>query len=196
LPREPFLELIEANRRDQRVRRYATWSELQDYCALSANPVGRLVLHLFGSATPDRVELSDLICTALQLVEHCQDLAEDLARGRLYLPAEDLDRFGCGERHLRAASAGPELRQLLRFEMRRARALLRRGEPLLGRLRGWHRLAVAGFAAGGHAAVDAIERHDFDVLSASPRPRRRDLMRHLLGLLWRASGSRCGVRLG
>ena len=95
MPREPFVRLIEANRVDQRVSRYETWEQLRGYCELSANPVGELVLGVFGQATPARVALSDEICTALQLIEHCQDVAEDLARGRVYLPAEDLARFGC-----------------------------------------------------------------------------------------------------
>ena len=84
------MRLIEANRLDQRVSRYETWEQLRDYCALSANPVGELVLGVLDLATPARIALSDSICTALQLAEHCQDVAEDLARGRVYLPAEDL----------------------------------------------------------------------------------------------------------
>jgi squalene synthase HpnC len=182
-PEAPFRQLIEANRRDQRVSRYATWSELRDYCALSANPVGRLVLCVFGAATPDRFPASDAICTALQLVEHCQDVAEDLARGRLYLPAEDLARFGCEERDLRAPAASPAVRALLRFEVERARALLDLGAPLVRTLAGRPRLAIAGFIAGGRAAADAIERRGFDVLGGSPRPRRRDLLRRLVTAL-------------
>src|SRR5205823_12115026 len=94
LPRQPFLRLIEANRRDQLTKTYATFDELLGYCDLSANPVGELVLHVFRAATPERIELSDRVCTALQLVEHWQDVAEDCRRGRIYLPAEDLERFG------------------------------------------------------------------------------------------------------
>ena len=105
LPREPFLRLIEANRVDQRVARYDTWEQLLGYCHLSADPVGELVLGVFGAATPERVALSDRICTALQLAEHWQDVAEDLRAGRIYLPAEDLARFGCTERRPRAAAA-------------------------------------------------------------------------------------------
>ena len=180
LPEPPFRRLIEANRRDQRVSRYATWAELRGYCALSANPVGHLVLHVFGVATFERFPASDAVCTALQLVEHCQDVAEDLARGRLYLPAEDLARFDCQERDLCAPAAGPGVRGLLRFEVGRARALLDRGAPLVRTLRGRARVAIAGFVAGGHAAADAIERRGFDVLGGAPRPRRRDLLRRLV----------------
>lgn len=102
---EPFLGLIEANRQDQKVRRYATYGELAAYCELSANPVGRLVLALTGTTSPERVRLSDAVCTALQIVEHLQDVAEDLGRDRIYLPAEDMDRFRVTEADLARPSA-------------------------------------------------------------------------------------------
>ena len=169
LPREPFVRLIEANRMDQRVSRYETWEQLRAYCELSANPVGELVLGVFGQATPSRVRLSNDICTALQLTEHCQDVAEDLARERVYLPAEDLARFGCTLADLSDAHAGGPLRETLAFEGARARELFARGAPLIGELRGVRaRLAVAAFVAGGRAALDAIERADYDVLAGSP----------------------------
>lgn len=183
LPDAPFRRLIEANRRDQRVRRYPTFEALRGYCELSATPVGHLVLHVFGAATPDRIDLSDRICTALQLAEHWQDVAEDLARGRVYLPAEDLTRFACTEDHLRAAVACPAVRELMYFEVERARSLLRAGAPLLDALAGRARLAVAGFIAGGHAALDGIGRCGYDVLGRTPRTRRRDVARHLLRLV-------------
>jgi squalene synthase HpnC len=183
LPELPFRRLIEANRRDQRVSRYATWEALRAYCELSANPIGRLVLHVFGAATAERFAASDAICTALQLIEHCQDVAEDLARGRLYLPAEDLARFGCREENLREPVADARVRALLAFEVARARELFEAGAPLVRSLRGRARLAVAGFVAGGRAAADAIERRGFDVLAAAPRPRRRDFLRRLPGAL-------------
>jgi squalene synthase HpnC len=186
LPREPFLALIEANRVDQRVARYETWEQLLGYCELSANPVGELVLGVFGRATPERVELSGSICTALQLAEHWQDVAEDYARGRIYLPAEDRARFGCEESELapghqgrkrgRGERGGGErggaswrLRGLLAFEVARTRELLTRGLPLIATLRGRERIAVAAFAAGAAAALDAIERAGYDVLAGAPR---------------------------
>jgi phytoene synthase len=168
LPREPFLRLIEANRMDQRVSRYATWEELRAYCALSADPVGELVLRVLGSASTERIALSDSICTALQLIEHSQDVAEDLARGRVYLPREDLERFGCSIDELGAAHAGEPLRGALAFEAARARGLLEQGAPLIWQLHGRARLALAGFVAGGHAALDAIERAGYDVLPGPP----------------------------
>ena len=169
LAREPFARLIEANRVDQRVSRYETWAQLRAYCALSADPVGEIVLGVLGLATPARIALSDSICTALQLTEHCQDVAEDLARGRIYLPAEDMRRFGCAEADLAAAHASEPLREVLAFEVARARALLAEGAPLIAQLQGRPKLAVAAFAAGGRAALDAIERARYDVLAGPPR---------------------------
>ena len=170
LPREPFARLIEANRVDQRVGSYDTWEQLRGYCALSANPVGELVLHVFDAATPARVRRSDAICTALQLAEHCQDVAEDLRRGRVYLPAEDLRRFGCNAADLHAEHASPGIAAVLAFEVGRARALLAQGAPLIDELEGLReRLAVAAFVAGGQAALEAIERAGFDVLAGARR---------------------------
>ncbi|HXB16170.1 MAG TPA: squalene synthase HpnC [Solirubrobacteraceae bacterium] len=169
LGREPFARLIEANRTDQRRDRYGTWEELRAYCALSADPVGEIVLGIFGHAEPELISLSDDICTALQLAEHCQDVGEDLTRGRIYLPREDLERFGCREQDLHEPHASSELRGVLAFEVERGRGLMRAGLPLLARLRGRPRLAVAAFAAGGRAAFDAIERAGFDVLPGPPR---------------------------
>ncbi len=186
LPRDLFARLIEANRRDQRVRRYPTYHDLLDYCSLSANPVGRLVLHVFDAVTPDRCVLADSICTALQIVEHCQDVGEDLDRGRIYLPLEDLERFACREADLRIVPARACVRELIGFEVARARQLLRAGEPLLHSLRGWARIAVAGYVAGGHAAADAIVRTGGDVLAQRTRGRRRDRLRWTAELVWKA----------
>ena len=173
LPRGPFLRLVEANRRDQWTRAYATFDELLEYCGLSANPVGELVLHVFGAATPERIALSDRICTALQLVEHWQDVREDFQRGRIYLPAEDLERFGVHANDLGRQTASARLRRLLEFEVGRARRLLDEGEPLVGQLRGRARIAVAGYVGGGRAALDAIVAADHDVLPGAPRANRR-----------------------
>jgi squalene synthase HpnC len=176
LAREPFVRLIEANRLDQRVERYATWEQLRAYCTLSANPVGELVLAVLGLATPARVALSDSICTGLQLVEHCQDVAEDLRAGRVYLPGEDLARFGCSEELLGRAHAEPPLRHLLAFEVDRARELFDAGAPLIGQVHGRARLALAGFLGGGRATATAIERAGYDVLAGPPRAGRTRLL--------------------
>ena len=183
LDAEPFRRLLAANRLDQERSRYATWGELEGYCALSANPVGELVLHVFGALTPERLRRSDAVCTGLQLVEHLQDVGEDLARGRIYLPREDLDRFGVGEDDLRAPSPGERARRLLAFEAERARGLLAEGVPLVASLRGRARLAVAGYVAGGRAALAAVERSGFDVLARSPRAGRARLALELVRVL-------------
>lgn len=169
LPRSAFLRLIEANRLDQRRRDYETYDELLAYCDLSANPVGELVLHVFGAATADRIALSDRVCTALQLIEHWQDVREDAQNGRIYLPAEDRRRFGVEPADLTRDRAGEALRALLAFETSRADELLTEGARLVGRLTGRARLAVAGYVAGGRATISAIERAGFDVLASVPR---------------------------
>ena len=173
IPEQPFLDLIQANRQDQAVTRYESFTGLLGYCKLSANPVGRIVLHVFGVATPRRGELSDLVCTALQLAEHWQDVAEDLRAGRIYLPAEDMDRFGVTENDLAASSATAGVRELIAFETGRARDLLDQGAPIVGTLRGAARAAVAGYVAGGRAALAAIAASGHDVLAATPRPGKR-----------------------
>ena len=166
-PREAFFRLVEANRQDQLVTRYATYDALAAYCHLSADPVGRLVLAAFGVADETAGQLSDAVCTGLQLVEHWQDVAEDRRAGRVYLPGEDLDRFGVAEADLDAPSASPALRRLMAFEAARARRLLVDGAPLVGRLRGRAALAVAGFVGGGLAQLDAMAAAGYDVLGVT-----------------------------
>ncbi|MFG3102466.1 squalene synthase HpnC [Streptomyces sp. NPDC048182] len=175
----PFRGLIAANRQDQVVRRYETYDDLLAYCELSANPVGRLVLAVTGTATPERIRRSDAICTALQIVEHLQDVAEDLARDRIYLPAEDLKRFRVQEADLAAPSANASVRALIAFEAQRALDLLNEGAPLVGSVNGRLRLLLAGFLAGGRAAVRAIAAADYDVLPGPPKPGKRRLLREL-----------------
>jgi squalene synthase HpnC len=183
MPRGPFLRLIEANRRDQRVATYETYDELADYCDLSANPVGELVLHVFDAATPDRVALSDRVCTALQLVEHWQDVAEDFARGRTYLPAEDLRLFDVRAEELGARVASTNVKRLLAFEVDRARKLLASGAPLVRRLRGRARFAVAGYVGGGRANLDAIVAAGYDVLAGPPKASSTAMLRATLAAL-------------
>ncbi|HEY9369809.1 squalene synthase HpnC [Streptomyces sp.] len=182
----PFLGLIEANRQDQVVRRYETYDDLVAYCELSANPVGRLVLAITGTATPERLRRSDAICTALQIVEHLQDVAEDLGRDRIYLPAEDMKRFCVTEADLAEPTASASVRSLIAFEAERARALLDDGAPLVGSVRGRLRLLLAGFTGGGHAALDAIAAAGFDVLPGPPKATRPGLVRAAGGVLRRA----------
>jgi squalene synthase HpnC len=180
VPQQVFADLIRANRQDQVVTRYPAFSDLAGYCELSANPVGRIVLYVFGVATPERMLLSDRVCTALQLAEHWQDVAEDYQAGRIYLPSEDMQRFGCAESDLAAPSAGPHLRALMAFEVERAGRLLDEGAPLVGNLHGSARVAVAGYVAGGRAALAAITAAGHDVLRATHKPRRGRLAREML----------------
>lgn len=185
IPMQPFLDLIEANRQDQVVTRYQTADGLLGYCRLSANPVGRIVLYVFNKSSPERAELSDCICSGLQLAEHWQDVAEDYADGRIYLPAADMAEHGCAEQDLAEPHASPRLKELMAFEVGRARALLDAGAPLVGTLSGTARLAVAGYLAGGRAALAAIEAADYDVLAATPRPSKARTLAELTSALVR-----------
>jgi squalene synthase HpnC len=184
---QPFLGLIAANRQDQLVGRYETYDDLLAYCELSANPVGRLVLAVTGTSTPERIRRSDAICTALQIVEHLQDVSEDLGRDRIYLPAADMKRFHVQEADLSANSAGASVRALVAFEARRARDLLNEGAPLVGSVHGRLRLLLAGFVAGGRAALGAIAAADHDVLPGPPKPGRFRLLREV-GVTLRGEG--------
>jgi squalene synthase HpnC len=202
LPTEPLLDLVEANRQDQTVKRYETFDDLLGYCRLSANPVGRMVLAIFGVATPQRTAWSDDICTALQLVEHWQDVAEDAIVGRAYLPLEDMARFGVSveelvpphvsyvDRGKRGAPGGASeaSRALVAFESARARKMLDAGTPLIASLPGRLRVAVAGFVAGGHAALDALAALDFDVYADTAQPTPTRFASHLGRLLVGAWG--------
>ncbi|HET6964896.1 MAG TPA: squalene synthase HpnC [Acidimicrobiales bacterium] len=181
LDSRPLFDLIEANRQDQAVHSYLTFEDLVGYCRLSANPVGRLVLGAFGYQDERRCALSDAVCTGLQLVEHWQDVREDALAGRVYLPGEDLDRFGVDAAVLGQEPPAPqELKALMAFEVYRARLWLDRGAPLVGALHGRARVAVAGFVAGGRVALDGIARRDFDVLSPPSRPRATAIARQML----------------
>ncbi|MET9600084.1 MULTISPECIES: squalene synthase HpnC [unclassified Streptomyces] len=180
---EPFLGLIEANRQDQYVARYGTYADLLGYCELSANPVGRLVLSLTGTSTPERIRRSDAVCTALQIVEHVQDVAEDLGRDRIYLPAEDMHRFHVTEAELAAPTAGASVRSLIAFECDRARELLNEGTPLVGSVHGRLRLLLAGFVGGGRAALRAVTAAGFDVLPGPPKPTKSGLLREVAAVL-------------
>ena len=167
LDREPFDQLLAANRLDQHKARYEDFDELLEYCVLSANPVGHLVLAVFEAATPERLVASDEVCSGLQVLEHLQDVAEDAAMGRVYLPADDMERFGVTADDLQAPVAAAGLRGLVAYEASRARAMLGSGRGLVASLKGSARLAVAGFVAGGLAGLDALEAAGFEVLGGT-----------------------------
>lgn len=183
VPEQPFQDLVEANLVDQRVTGYASFDDLLGYCRLSADPVGRIVLGLLGRRDAATTVLSDRICTALQLLEHWQDVGEDRRAGRVYLPAEDLGAFGVPVDDLDRPVASDRLRRLIRYETERAACLLESGVPLVRALHGWGRVAVAGYVAGGRATVTALRRSSGDVLSAPARPRRPDVATELAALL-------------
>jgi squalene synthase HpnC len=187
LPLDPFRKLIEANRRDQIVARYATYDDLLAYCELSANPIGEIVLRIVDAATPARLRWSNDVCTGLQIVEHLQDVGEDAHRGRVYLPAEDLERFGCSQAAVLASSADRALREVVLLETDRAQELLGSAIPLTASLRGRVRLGVAAFAAGGLAVVDAVRRAHGDTLAVSCRPRRGVVVGQWIATLWAAA---------
>lgn len=170
LPRQALRDLVAANRLDQVRTVYQTYDQVLGSCELSANPVGRLVLAVFGAATAERVALADDVCTGLQLAEHLQDVGEDARRGRIYLAEEDRLRWGCHEADLRGPTAGPALRGVVATYTARARQLLLSAVPLVASLSGRHRLALAAFAAGGLAALDAVEAAAYDVLGMACRP--------------------------
>ena len=168
MPEELFRKLIEANRMDQGTGRFETYADVLHYCDHSANPVGRMVLHVLGEATEENVRLSDATCTALQLANFWQDVARDYAMGRIYIPLEDVRAFGCTEEQLANGVADRAFRDLMRFEVDRAQALFEEGLPLAARLSGRARLAIALFSKGGMRVLDAIRRQDYDVLRERP----------------------------
>ncbi|MGH3302988.1 MAG: squalene synthase HpnC [Streptosporangiaceae bacterium] len=170
IPMQPFRDLIAANEQDQVVFRYQTFDDLLGYCQLSANPVGQIVLYVFGCYTPERADLSDAVCSALQVIEHLQDVAEDFRAGRVYLPLDDLRSHGCSEQDLAGTATSSQLRGLIAAEAGRAAELLAAGAPLVGQLRGAARVAVAGYLAGGRAALAALARARYDVLAVTPGP--------------------------
>jgi squalene synthase HpnC len=177
LPREPFLRLIECNRQDQRVSGYETWADLKQYCTLSADPVGRLVLGLLRRADDaELVAASDDVCTGLQLVNFLQDVPRDLELGRVYLPAEDRRRFAVTV----LDRPNAPLTALLRFEADRARGLLAAGQTLRERIGGRIGRGVGLFARGGLAALAALEDAGWDIFTQRPRPSRLRLAREAL----------------
>src|SRR5580765_3313367 len=177
LPREPFDRLIEANRMDQRISEYETWADLKHYCAHSADPCGRLVLGVLRRLDDaEAVELSDDVCTGLQLVNFLQDVPRDVALGRVYLPTEDRKRFEVTQ----LDRPNEPLRRLLEFEADRARGLLAGGKVLRERIGGRLGRAVGLFARGGLAALDVLEEAGWDVFTHRPRPSRLRLAREAL----------------
>ncbi len=179
IPRQPFADLLTAFRQDQRVSRYETFDDVLGYCHYSANPVGRLVLYACGYRDEERQQLSDYTCSALQLANFWQDVAVDYGKGRIYLPLEDLRRFGVSENEIADRRATPQFRELMRFEVDRARQWFYKGLPLAGKVDRELAIDIELFSRGGLAILDAIERQGYDVLRRRPvisKPRKLGLV--------------------
>jgi squalene synthase HpnC len=168
IPKEPFADLLVAFRRDQVVTRYATMEEVLEYCHYSANPVGRLVLYACGEADEEKFRLSDATCSALQLANFWQDVREDWARGRVYLPQKDMEFYRVSDTIIGEGTATPEFRALIHFEVNYARDLFEQGLPLIGMVNRDLALDLDLFSRGGLEILRAIERREYDVLSARP----------------------------
>lgn len=182
IPAQPFHDLISAFELDQVVLKYDTIEQLHDYCRLSANPVGHLVLYLGRSFNAEHAALSDATCTALQLANHWQDVARDLAIGRIYLPRADRERFGVSEEDLHAGRFTPGFRSLMLHLVGHARDLFHQGWPLVERVPRTLAIDVDLFTRGGLAILDRIEAIDSNVLAQRPKLTKRDKV----GLLGRA----------
>lgn len=185
LPEEPFLDLVSAFVRDQTVRRYRTLEELLDYCKYSANPVGRLVLHLCGYSDAERQWLSDATCTALQLANFWQDVTVDLKKGRLYIPEEVLGEHGCRTGDVEERRITPAFRAAMRELVGVTRGLFLKGLPLTEIVDRRLSLDLALFSRGGLRILEKIEEKDYDVLSARPELTKTDRAMLLLTSLFR-----------
>ncbi|MDP2752078.1 MAG: squalene synthase HpnC [Rhodocyclaceae bacterium] len=182
LPLSLFHNLLDAFRQDITKTHYATFDELMDYCRRSADPVGRLLLHLFHTATPENCILSDRICSALQLINHWQDVAVDFKKARCYLPQEDMKRFGVKYEDIAAGRCNQPWKQLMRFQVERARALMQEGVPLGRILPGRIGLEMRTIIEGGLCILNKIETVDFDIFRHRPLLTTRDWP----PILWRA----------
>ena len=168
IPKEPFADLLKAFRQDQLVTRYATMQDVLGYCRYSANPVGRLVLYTCGYRDEERFRLSDATCSALQLANFWQDVRVDWAKDRVYLPQDDMQRFGVTDSTIEKGIATQEFRALLKYEVDYARSLFHQGLPLIGMVNRDLAIDLDLFSRGGLEILNAIQRQDYDVLTSRP----------------------------
>ena len=194
IPMEPFADLISAFVQDQTVTAYETFEQLTAYCQRSANPVGRIVLHLADRASVETFLLSDSICTGLQLANFWQDVARDKEIGRVYIPREDRERFHYSGEDLNAGRTTPEFRELMSFEVDRTRQLLLAGKPLVGAMPGRLKIDIDMFIRGGLLVLDGIEKIDYDVWNRRPVVNKKQLFSAGLRSLLSVSWSRNNVR--
>jgi squalene synthase HpnC len=190
IPRQPFADLIQAFVQDQTVARYRDWEELFAYCRYSANPVGRLVLHLCGYSDARRQRLSDATCTALQLANFWQDVTVDLLKDRVYIPLEIMERHGYTVEELRARRFTPAFREVMRLAVEKARELFLEGLPLSTMVDRRLALDLDLFSRGGLRVLEKIARLNYDVLAARPVVSKAERVRLLLGSLARTAFSR------
>ena len=182
LPLKPFYDLLSAFKQDVETTRYARYEDVLDYCARSANPVGLLMLHLYGAADEENVRDSDAICSALQLINFLQDVAIDQQKERIYLPMEDLTRFAVSPAAFERPEAHGKWSALMRFEVARTRALMLSGAPLALRLRGRIGWELRLVVQGGLRILECIEAVNYDVFRRRPKLEKRDW----LIIFWRA----------
>lgn len=168
IPKQPFSDLLKAFRQDQTVMRYRTFEDLLGYCRYSANPVGHLVLYVCGYRDAERQALSDFTCTALQLANFWQDVSVDYAKGRIYLPLEDLERHGVNEEELASTKNTPAFCEMMRFEVDRARDWFRQGLPLAAKVDRELAIDIELFSRGGQEILNAIARQGYAVLGRRP----------------------------
>ncbi|TXT23676.1 MAG: squalene synthase HpnC [Gallionellaceae bacterium] len=168
LPLQLFHDLLDAFSQDVLKKRYANYDEVQDYCRRSANPVGRLLLHLYEETTPINEAYSDAICTSLQLINFWQDVAKDYAIGRVYLPQDEMARFGVTEDHIAEGRIDEAWRELMRFQVQRARGMMKDGAPLGSILTGRIGLEMRLIIAGGNRILDKLESVRFDMFRQRP----------------------------
>jgi len=187
IPRQPFADLLKAFRQDQTVNRYPRFEDLLGYCRYSANPVGHLVLYVCGYRDAERQALSDFTCTALQLANFWQDVSADYDKGRIYLPLEDLNRFGVAQSDIASAQNTPAFCEMMRFEVNRTRDWFQQGLPLIAEVNRELAIDIELFSRGGQEILNAIERQNYKVLGRRPtisKPRKLALLaRAALGKL-------------
>jgi squalene synthase HpnC len=168
IPQQTFADLLIAFRRDQTITRFPTFDDVLDYCQYSANPVGHLVLYLGGYRDAERQRLSDFTCTALQLANFWQDVNVDYEKNRIYIPLEDMQRFGVSESDIAERKATPQFLELMKFEVARAREWFQRGLPLIQKISPELALDIELFSRGGQEILNAIEKQNFNVLASRP----------------------------
>ena len=190
IPKQTFADLLTAFRQDQKVSRYSTFGDVVGYCRYSANPVGHLVLYVCGYRDAERQALSDFTCTALQLANFWQDVSLDYSKGRIYLPLEDLRRFGVTEDDIAAQRNTSAFCDMIRFEVKRARDWFHRGLPLIEKVDRELAIDIELFTRGGQEILNAIEAQGYNVLGRRPaisKPRKLAMLARVAGrkLLWR-----------